>query len=169
MYSTLDFSPMKAAWAFSLPPPYHSGEPARRLPHCARLQKGQCSLMPVSWKWVTAACHVADLYPDGALCSGTKEHGFPPIVDIQGCYRDRCSRQTEGKEQTRASSKMWGLKLQAASPCGYDSSSAGWRVGCFFYMLCFPSTIVMNWKIAFVFKWLQLTTQPWHDKNPFWS
>lgn len=47
------------------------------LPHCACQQKGHCLLMPVSWKWVTAPCHVADLWPDGTLCSGTKEHGFP--------------------------------------------------------------------------------------------
>lgn len=77
MYSTLDFSLMRAAGAFSLPPPYRTVEPARLLPHRACQQKGHCSLMPASWKWVTAPCHVADLYPKGALCSGTKEHGFP--------------------------------------------------------------------------------------------
>lgn len=77
MYSTLDFSLMKAAGAFSLPPSYHTVKPACLLPHCVCQQKGHRSLMPASWKWVTAPCHVADLYPDGALCLGTKEHGFP--------------------------------------------------------------------------------------------
>ncbi len=125
MYSTLDFSLMKAAGAFSLPPSYRTVKPACLLPHCACQQKGHCSLMPVSWKWVTAPCHVADLYPDGALCSGTKEHGFPPLVDIQCCYHDCCSHQTEGKEQMRTSSKTWWIELQAL-PCDTSSSAGCW-------------------------------------------
>lgn len=88
-------------------PSYHTVKAARLLPHCASQQKGHFLLMLGSWKWVTAPCHVADLYTNGTLCSGAKEHGFPNSFDIQRCYHESCSHQIEGNEQICALTKTY--------------------------------------------------------------
>lgn len=132
MYSTLDFSLMKAAGAFSLPPSYRTVKPARLLPHCVCQQKGHCSLMPASWKWVTAPCHVADLYPDGALCSGTKEHGSPRSLTFSAAIMTGVLIKSREKSKC-AQSKMWGY-WTAGLALWILGSSTSCRVWCLFYM-----------------------------------
>lgn len=154
MYSTLDFSLMKAAGAFSLPPSYHTVKPACLLPHCVCQQKGHRSLMPASWKWVTAPCHVADLYPDGALCSGTKEHGFPRSLTFSAAI------MTTVLVKLREKSKHthWVGCVELNWTCLVDTrSSAGCTVWCLFRVLYSPLRIyslLINFKLMADFKWL---------------
>lgn len=71
---------------------------------------------------------------------------FSPLVDIQRCYHDRCSRQIERKEQMRT---LWvrcgviGCRL-----CLVDSrSSAGCRVWCIFLHITFSWMDVLNFQL----------------------
>lgn len=146
MYYTLDFSLMKAAGAFSLPPPYHTVKPACLLPHCTCQRRGSRSLMPASWKWVTAPCHVADLYPGGALCSENLRTRLPsplPLVDIQRRDHDCCSYQIEEK---RASAHVEGGEVSGIGGIACPTrSSASCRVWCLFYKT--PSPIWIHWTL----------------------
>lgn len=75
--STPDLSLMKPAGVFLLPSPYHAVYNAAAPSPPQPGKEEHLSLMPASWKWVTAPRHVVHLYPKGALCSGAKEHGSP--------------------------------------------------------------------------------------------
>lgn len=148
MYSTLDFSLMKAAGAFSLPSSYRTVKPACLLPHCACQQKGHCLLMPVSWKWVTAPCHVADLYPDGALCSGTKEHGFPHSLTFSAAIMTAVLIKL--KEKSKCADWVRCGELNCRSCLVDTRSSAGCRVWCLFCIIYSPLWI----ELMADFKWL---------------
>lgn len=81
MDSTLDLSLMKAAGTFSLPSLLSHCQTNLLAPTlCASQQKGHCLLMPVSWKWVTAPHHVADLYSDGCPLLGNGRTWFSLLV-----------------------------------------------------------------------------------------
>ncbi len=145
MHSTLDFSLMKAAGAFSLLPSYRTVKPACLLPHCACQQKGHRSLMPVSWKWVTAPCHVAELYPDGALCLGTKEHGFPRSLTFSAAIMTAVLQLRE--KSKRAHTVRCG-ELNCR-PCLVDTRS----VRCEVWSICMMQNIaapmeILNFKLT---------------------